>query len=123
MMDFKDLYRVNRISDEVVLIFCTTHINPISYLSLIEEDLIRINFSGKIIFDLLLCNGYSTNRFVEASVCGSKVNRRSMRVIESSILDKSTIKNINKFYKKNRHLLENNDILLDDQKYDLINNL
>lgn len=120
MMNVKELYQIERISDQVVVIFCTTYINPISYLPAIEEDLSKISFSGKIIFDLLLSNGYSPNRFVEADVCEAKVNRRSMRVIDSSSLDESLIGKTHNFYKFHPYLVESNNILLDEEKYHLV---
>jgi hypothetical protein len=120
MMDVNKFYRIENISDRVVLIFCTTYINPISYLPVIEKDLGEIKFSGKIIFDLLLANGYNSNRFVEADVIESKINRRSMRVIEPSNLDELLLKKIRIFYKYNPDILEGNAILLDEEKYQLI---
>jgi hypothetical protein len=120
MMNVKELYQVERISAQVVVIFCTTYINPISYLSIIEEDLSKINFTGKIIFDLLLSNGYSSNRFVEVDVSEAKVNRCSMKVIDSSNLDEFILEKTHDFYKSHPYLVESNSILLDEQKYHLI---
>ena len=120
MMNVKELYQVEMISDQVVVIFCTTYINPISYLQIIEEDLSKINFSGKIIFDLLLSNGYSSNRFVEAEASEAKVNRRSMKVIDSSNLDEFLLGKTHDFYKSHPYLVESNSILLDEQKYHLL---
>lgn len=119
-MNVKELYQVEIISDRVVVIFCTTYINPISYLPIIEEDLSKKNFSGKIIFDLLLSNGYNSNRFVEADVCEAKVNRRSMKVIDSSTLDELLLEKTHDFYKSHPYLVESNSILLDEEKYHLI---
>lgn len=119
-MNIKELYHIERISEQVVIIFCTTYINPISYLPIIERELSKINFNGQIIFDLLLSNGYSSNRFVKADVCNSKVNRREMSVINSSILDESIVSKIYEFYKSHPYIVERNNILLDEEKYDLI---
>lgn len=119
-MNIKELYQVERISDQVVIIFCTTYTNPISYLPSIEEDLGKMNFSGKVIFDLLLSNGYSPNRFIEADINKSKINRRSMRVIESSNLDKLIISKALEFYRSHSQLVERNNILLEEEKYHLM---
>lgn len=119
-MDIKELYQVERISDQVVIIFCTTYINPISYLPVIEEDLSKIYFNGKVIFDLLLSNGHSPNRFVEADVNEGKVNRCSMAVAKSSSLDEFFITKTQEFYKSHPYLIEGNSILLDEEKYHLI---
>ncbi|MEH2397212.1 type II toxin-antitoxin system RnlB family antitoxin [Nostoc sp.] len=120
MMQTQDLYQVERICEQVVIIFCTTYTNPISYLPSIEQELSKINFSGKIIFDLLLSNGYSSNRFVEADVFEAKVNRRSMKVIDFSKLDDFLIGKTHEFYKSHPYLVESNSILLDEEKYYLI---
>lgn len=120
MMEIKELYQVERICEQVVIVFCTTYTNPISYLPSIEQELRKINFSGKIIFDLLLSNGYSSNRFIEANVCEAKVNRRTMRVIDSSNLDELIIGKTHEFYKSHPYLVQNNSILLDDEKSYLI---
>jgi hypothetical protein len=119
-MDVKELYQIQRISDQVVMIFCTTYVNPISYLSVIEKDLNKMDFSGKIIFDLLLSNGYSSNRFVQADVIEGAVRRCSMKVVESSSLDKLFIERTYEFYKTHSYLVESNSILLDEEKYHLI---
>ncbi|MEH2449699.1 MAG: type II toxin-antitoxin system RnlB family antitoxin [Nostoc sp.] len=119
-MNIKELYHIERISENVVIIFCTTYINPISYLPIIEQELSKINFNGKIIFDLLLSNGYSSNRFVKADVHEFKVNRRSMSVVDSSSLDDSLITKIHEFYKSHPYIVERNHILFDEEKYYLI---
>jgi hypothetical protein len=120
MMDTEELYQIERISDRVVIIFCTTYVNPISHLPIIEKELSRLNFSGKIIFDLLLSNGYSSNRFIEADVYKAKVNRDTMRVIDSSNVDEFFIRRTHDFYKSHPYLVEINNILLDEEKYNLI---
>ncbi|BBD68174.1 antitoxin RnlB [Nostoc commune NIES-4072] len=120
MMQTQDLYQIEMICEQVVIIFCTTYKNPISYLPSIEQELSKINFSGKIIFDLLLSNGYSSNRFVEADVFEAQINRRSMKVIDFSKLDDFLIEKTHEFYKSHPYLLETNSILLDEEKYYLI---
>jgi hypothetical protein len=119
-MDTKELYQIEKISDRVVVIFSTTYVNPISYLPAIEKDLGKMDLSGKIIFDLLLSNGYSFNRFVEVAVCKGKVDRRSMKVVDFSNLDETIISFTDNFYKLHPSLVENNHILLDEEKHDLM---
>jgi hypothetical protein len=119
-MDTKELYQIEKISDRVVVVFSTTYINPISYLPAIEEDLGKMDSSGKIIFDLLLSNGYSFNRFVEVAVYKGKVDRKSMKVVDSASLDKIIISKTDDFYKSHPSLVERNHILLDEEKHDLM---
>jgi Antitoxin to bacterial toxin RNase LS or RnlA len=119
-MDTKELYQIEKISDRIVVVFSTTYVNPISYLPTIEEDLCEMDSSGKIIFDLLLSNGHSFNRFVEGAVCKGKVDRRSMKVVDSSSLDNIIISKTDDFYKAHPLLVESNHILLDEEKHNLM---
>ena len=119
-MNVKELYHIEKIFETVVVVFCTTYINPISYLSAIEKDLSHLGFSGKIIFDLLLSNGCSPNRFIEVDVNKAKLNRISMKVIGYSSLDKRIIAKIDEFYKSHRYLVDRSNILLNEEKYSLI---
>lgn len=119
-MDAAELYQIEKISDRVVVVFSTTYINPISYLPAIEKDLGKMDSNGKIIFDLLLSNGHSFNRFVEGAVSNGKVDRRSMKVVTSSSLDNIIIRKAVDFYKSHPSLVESNHILLDEEKHDLI---
>lgn len=122
MINAKQLYQIERVSDYTIVVFSMTYINPISYLSTIEKDLGKLDFSGKIIFDLLLSNGNSSNRFVEANVNNSKIDRRSMKVIGHSSLESSFVKKTREFYKSHQSILDSSNILLDDEKFNLIYN-
>jgi hypothetical protein len=121
-MNIEELCLIERISDRVVVIINKTHHNPISYLPLIEKELGKLNFSGTIVFDLLVSNGYSSNRFVEGSVNAGKVKRRSMRVIDTSNVDKDVTVEADKFYRSHPLLVENNSILSEEEKYKMIGN-
>jgi len=121
-MNVEELCQIERISDRVAMIINKTHDNPISYLPVIEEELGKLNFSRKIIFDLLLSNGYSSNRFVEANVNEAKFDRHSMRVIDTSNVDKDVTVEADKFYKSHPLLVENNSILSEEEKYKMIGN-
>lgn len=120
MASSENLYQIDKVSDQVVLIFCTTYVNPISCLPSIEKDLIKINFSGKAIFDLLLSNGCNSNRFVAVDVREAQVDRMSMKVVDFSSLDKSLIDRTYDFYKAHPDLVSKNHILLDEEKYYLL---
>ncbi|MBD2177979.1 type II toxin-antitoxin system RnlB family antitoxin [Pseudanabaena sp. FACHB-1998] len=122
MIDAKQLYEIERFSNHTIIVFSMTYMNPISYLPTIEKDLGKLDFSGKIIFDLLLSNGNSSNRFVEARVNKAKIDRRSMKVIGYSSLEASFIKKTREFYKSHKSILDNSTILLDEEKFNLIYN-
>ena len=122
MINAKELYQTERVSNHTVIVFSMTYINPISYLPNIEEDLGKMNFSGKLIFDLLLTNGNSSNRFVEVNVKKAKIERRSMKVIEHSSLEPCLIKKSREFYTSHQFILDSSNILLDEEKFNLIYN-
>ncbi|MDM3855426.1 MAG: type II toxin-antitoxin system RnlB family antitoxin, partial [Aphanizomenon gracile PMC649.10] len=66
---------------------------------------------------LLLSNGYTSNRFVQAKVVNNKIDRSSMKVVNSVsdfILAKSR-----EFYMKNRNFLEDSS-LMDEEKQELL---
>lgn len=119
-MDCKELYQIEIVADGVVIVFGTTYANPLSCLPVIEQELSKMNFSGKVIFDLLLSNGYSSNRFIEAEVESSRVIRKSMKVISSSDLDDNFLELTHEFFRSQPNLIEKNFILLDKEKYSLI---
>lgn len=107
-------YQIERIGEQIV-VFATSYLNPIDYLPAIETELPS---TGKIIFDLLLCNGNNANRFVQATVERGKVDRASMSVVRA--VEPGILALCQAFYRANLMLLENNEILDDLQKQDLL---
>lgn len=116
----KKTYQITKISSESIVIFSTSYISPTSSLPIIEEELKKMNYSGQVLFDLLLTNGYNFNRFIKAQVVEGKFDRRSFKIVESSVLDKTTLNEANSFYKSNPCLVENNLILLEEDKHHLM---
>jgi hypothetical protein len=121
-MDSKGLYEIEKVSDRLLLVIGTTYVNPISSLSSLDKDLSKIGFDGKVVFDLLLSNGYSSNRFVEACTDGYKIHLPSMKILGISSLDESILSRLHCFYKSHPYLLEANHILLDEEKSRLMHN-
>src|SRR5690606_4485631 len=62
------------------VVFSTSYVNPLETLTEIEAALQR-DYCGKVLFDLLLCNGNSSNRFVEAFFDGQKFEKTSFHVL------------------------------------------
>lgn len=110
------LYKMEQISNHLVIIFCATYINPISCLPSIERELSERSFSGTVLFDLLLSNGFSSNRFFQVEIKEGKIDRRYIKVVDVASLDGKIIERVNLFYKRNVDLLRNNHILLDEEK-------
>jgi len=100
-------YIIEMVSKSKVIIFCTSYINTISCLDEIEIELNKVNFAGTIIFDLLLANGYTSNRFIRAKFFNSKIQRTSMEVIKSLGLFPSIADKINSYYRNNPEFIKN----------------
>ena len=113
-MEGKDCYKIEYLTDGIVVVFSTAYINPIAYLSKIEEDLRDIKFDGQVIFDLLLSNGYSSNRFVQATVKDSQINKSSIKILKT--VDSLLLKKSHDFYSKNRKFVENSILGEQEQK-------
>lgn len=63
------------------LVIATTYISPVSTLTDVQNEL--TDKAGKIIFDLTLINGTSSNRYISASFENGIVNRRSFDVVKA----------------------------------------
>lgn len=100
-------YKIEEVNDfkYKLIIFSTDYISPIDYLSEIEDYLKTKNYLGEIIFDLLLVNGNSENRFIEAFFNGEKFNRKSFMIANKL---SNEIKNVTtEFYFNNLSIVEN----------------
>lgn len=85
------------------VIYSTSYINPLEEIEGIQDEL-NNQFEGTVLFDLLLSNGVSSNRFVEAEFDGQSFIYNSFR-IPSTIDD--FIKEISvEFYKKHPEYLK-----------------
>ena len=103
--------------DYKYVVVATSYENPIDEIEDIEQELNNRKYYGKILFDLLLCNGMNSNRYIEMDF---DVNYFD---ITSSIIIESPTENIKKFiyeYFRNRPLLIENSVLPRAQRY-LIN--
>lgn len=114
-----DHYKIRKNTDTTVVVFCTSYENPTAYLSSIEEDLRKIQFEGDIIFDLLLSNGYNSNRFVRARFDNYKIDRLSMKVIKFVDISSDLLDKIHKYYQDNPQFVEDS-VLLEKEKSRLL---
>ncbi|WP_171051004.1 type II toxin-antitoxin system RnlB family antitoxin [Bacillus sp. BHET2] len=85
------------------VVFSTSFISPIEELEDIEGEL-NAQFQGKVLFDLLLSNGVSSNRFLEAEFNGNTFDYTSFKPLNVDV--KLKIK-VLEFYKKHVNYLEN----------------
>lgn len=113
-------YEVKKVSDSFVLVLSKSYETPLSYLGYIEEDLNTLEFTGKVLFDLLLCDGNVYNRFAEGYFKDGEIDYSSMRVVDHVEVSDSILHASNSFYKANEDLLERSYILLDEDKRTLV---
>lgn len=114
-----ELYQIERIGQNTI-VFATSYVNPISYVPQIEADLIELQFNGEIFFDLLLCNGNAVNRFIKGTVTNGIFVRQSLKIVTTEDLDETIVAFAKGFYRSNQELVENNYILMDEDKLELL---
>lgn len=84
------LINIQRIDEYNAVAYATSYINPLSNLSETSNELSnKIDGSCNILFDLLLSNGNSYNRFVYCKFDGNTIMRETI-----DIIDKNEMKHI-----------------------------
>lgn len=67
------------------------------YMQEVVEELNKMKYEGKVLFDLLLCNGFAQNRFVEIDFNYDGFNIKSAKII---IPTEKMVKERNDHYRK-----------------------
>jgi hypothetical protein len=119
-MNDRETYSIEKVSDTTAIVFANSYVNPISFLPCIEEQLVAMNFSGEVVFDLLLSNGHASNRIVASSMADGKIDRKAFKVVEFKSLDAAVLEKIKAFYKSNGAFVQSNFILSDEEKEALL---
>ena len=101
-------------SDYKYVILATSYENPIEELENIEDELEAKEYSGKVLFDLLLCNGMNSSRFVEIKFNGECFDLSSSITIKNP--NNSIKEDIHQYFKDKPALLENS-VLPKAQRY------
>ncbi|MED4990887.1 type II toxin-antitoxin system RnlB family antitoxin [Parageobacillus toebii] len=86
------------------IIFSISYISPLEEIDLIEKEL-KCRYKGKILFDLLLSNGISTNRYLEAEFNGENFILSSFKPliqVDYTIKERAAI-----FYREHAEYLKN----------------
>ena len=112
-----ELQKINQPSVYSFLILSTSYFNPLDDLGQLEEELrvsLGDNFLGKILFDLLLSNGNSSNRFIEATFNGKAFDYSSFKIPSNVDLK---IKKLSSSYYSNNELFNNSAIVSDSFKF------
>ncbi|WP_208402057.1 type II toxin-antitoxin system RnlB family antitoxin [Halalkalibacterium halodurans] len=97
-----EIYKLN--NEYPYIVFSTSYINPLEDIEKIEEEM-ESEFRGKVLFDLLLSNGLTSNRFLEAEFDGGKFQYTSIKPVGN--LDNLIKKESITFYRENIDLLQN----------------
>ncbi|GGD40948.1 hypothetical protein GCM10012288_13770 [Malaciobacter pacificus] len=101
-------YKINKINNDTIFIHSLSHHSPTEQLETIERELNKISFQGTLIFDLLLTNGNTKQRFFETNFEGKFTTDKFINVYSKS----SELRNIAfSFYKQNLSFVENSLIL------------
>lgn len=104
----KLIYDIKEINNNKykLVVFATSYINPINFVNEISKDLVTSNtLPGVVLFDLLACNGLSSNRFAEGYFDGKHIPYTSICSIK--IIDDKIGDFCNSFYRSNIHYLKN----------------
>ena len=73
----------------------------------VEQQLKLEKYKGNLLFDLLLTNGQSTNRFIHTSFNGSRMNTRALKVIESNKVGIKPLHAISRYHFKHVNQIKN----------------
>ena len=101
-------------SDYKYVVLATSYENPIDELENIEDEIEAKEYSGKVLFDLLLCNGMNSSRFVEIKFNGECFDLSSSITIKNP--NNSIKEDIHQYFKDKPALLENS-VLPEAQRY------
>ena len=98
-------YRVISTETEYkLLVLSVSYISPFDEIEKLENDLREMNFKGIVLFDLILCNGIGSDRFIKAYFDGNSFDSNTFEIV-SNIKDDIKLISSN-FYKDNSDLID-----------------
>jgi len=86
------------------IVLAISYVNPVDELDEIEKELYNKRFNGKVLFDLLLCNGINKNRYVEINFNGERFDTSSLKLIES--ITRSSKEIVSEYFKEHPIYIE-----------------
>ncbi|MFE8696537.1 type II toxin-antitoxin system RnlB family antitoxin [Cytobacillus sp. FJAT-53684] len=105
-------------SDARKVVVATSYVSPLPQIYAIANELKSIGYKGEVIFDLVLSNGFSSNRLLKTNFDGEQLNIGKIEVLatlKSSILDELYV-----FFYQNPQYVRASS-LSEPQKYVLLN--
>lgn len=109
-----DKYEIVRTPTEIVVI-ALSYESPLDMLDAISIDLREISLDTSVIFDLLLCNGESSNRFVQGIFQNGKFVRDRFSV--TSDVHHNISQNTRNFFIINTEYLKNGVLSNEEQRF------
>ncbi|HGI1702963.1 TPA: type II toxin-antitoxin system RnlB family antitoxin, partial [Streptococcus pyogenes] len=70
----KRYHILNLKSDSCKVVVATSYVSPLSQVYAIANELKSVDYKGEVIFDLVLSNGFSSNRFLKTDFDGNQLN-------------------------------------------------
>lgn len=80
--------------DTRIVVIATSYVSPLTEIYSIAHELKSINYKGEIIFDLVLSNGFASNRFLKMSFNGEQLDVKNVEILsklKSGILDELSL--------------------------------
>lgn len=92
------------------IIYSEARRHPLSNIEEIEQDLEKLNLKmSKVLFDMILCRGNTTDRFMECKFDGNSLIKGSMSV--KSVGKKDDIRKLStKYLVENREMVEKSNL-------------
>jgi hypothetical protein len=77
-------YQLHKLGDPIYpyMVWSVSYMSPTEKLDEIGGELIKLNYQGLVLFDLLLCNGLAENRFMVAYFDGRKFDISCFRSVD-----------------------------------------
>lgn len=114
-------YEILSLQDEnLILVLSTSYVSPLSKVFLIAKELSSQNFKGEVIFDLLLSNGFTNNRFLKMQFDGEQLITNSTEILTN--VDENVRKEIYDYYFGHPEYIDRSRLPM-SQKYLLKNKL
>lgn len=99
------MIKVCKVDDsEVAVITAVADYHPMQHLKDLSAELKSINYRGFVVFDLLVFNGQSDNRFVTLVFNGQSFDRSSFKTLSN--IDQRIKKNQDNYFRTHSDLLK-----------------
>lgn len=77
--------RIRMIGMNHAVVTALNDFDPLKNLKLLSNELQKMKFRGKVVFDLFSINGETSNRFAKMNFDGKEFNRSTFRIIKTDI--------------------------------------